>query len=115
MNYKYSAIIIIILTVLYILFITKLADVLTIDLEHPDESYTMVLYIISIMALVLCYMYLNNDNNKGNYVLRNSINFGSVLILVYTMTNYWDYLGEYSKLSLLGACIFAIIYYIYKF
>lgn len=114
---KSSGIIIIILTILYILFITKLADILTSGLENPDsatQGYTMLLYILSIMGMVIGYMWLN-DNKKGNYVLRMSFTIGGVIILAYTMTNYWEFLNEYSKLTLLGACLLALIYYIYNF
>ncbi len=108
---KASGIIIIILTILYILFITKLADILTNNSEMQDSSYATVIYILSIMGLVIGYFFIQN-NSMGNYVIRISLLSGSVLVLMHTMLYYWEFLDEYTKLSLIAGCIVAILYYI---
>ena len=118
---KASGIIIIILTILYILFITKLADVLTNNSvmqdgpvgasTHVDESYATVIYILSIMGLVIGYFFIQS-NSIGNYVIKISLLSGSVLVLMHTMIYYWEFLDEYTKLSLIAGCIVAILYYI---
>ena len=112
---NYNGIIITILSILYILLITKLADVMTshyTDEELQNEHYVMIIYFISIMGLVIGYMWLK-ENNNGNYIIRRSLTFGGLSILLYTIVNYWKYLDDYSKLIMIALTISIIIYYIY--
>lgn len=121
---KYNVLLTTILTTLYILLITKLGDIISTpdnSIRNNDliektklESYTWIVLFISIMGLIIAYFMLDKDTNKGNYIIRNSLTIGGVVMLLYVMFFYWDYLGDYSKLSLLGLSITAIIYYIYN-
>ncbi len=43
-----------------------------------------------------------------------SLNIGSILMLIYTITNYWEYLSENAKLGLIAFGITSIIYFLYK-
>jgi hypothetical protein len=113
---NYNGVIIGVLTVLYILLITKLADVLTSTYEEEEiklERYVMIIYFLSIMGLVIGYVWLAQNTN-GNYVIRRSLTFGGVIMLLYTIINYWEYLDDYSKLIMITLSISFIIYYVYQ-
>ena len=114
---KYKILITIVLTILYILLITKISDIISNSNEDEIikiEKYAIIIYFFSIMGLVIAFFMLNDKTNKGNYIIKNSLSFGSVALLVYVMFYYWNYLGDYSKLSLIALSIVAIIYYIYN-
>ena len=99
-----------------ILLIFKLADIMSQSFEEEKEKlerYVMVIYILSIMGLVIGYIWLKEQSN-GNYIIKRSLTFGGVLSLFYMVMNYWAYLDDYSKLIMLGLSISFIIYYIYK-
>lgn len=112
---SYNSIFIAILTVLYILFINKIAEMLSssnADNEEKISSYVMIVYFISIMGLVIGYVWMIEKNN-GNYVLRKSLTYGGVAMLIYTILNYWEYLDDYAKLIMLALSISCIVYYAY--
>lgn len=113
---SYNGLFIALLTVLYILFINKLADMLSSSSNTDDDgkisSYVMTIYFISIMGLVIAYVWINKENN-GNYVLRRSLTYGGVSMLIYSILNYWEYLDDYAKLIMLALSISCIIYYAY--
>jgi hypothetical protein len=112
---SYNGIFIAILTVLYILFINKISEMLSASNTDNDEkisSYVMIVYFISIMGLVIAYVWLIEQNN-GNYVLKKSLTYGGVTMLIYTILNYWEYLDDYAKLIMLALSISCIIYYAY--
>jgi hypothetical protein len=114
---KYKILITIVLTILYILLITKISDIISNSNEDEIikiEKYAIIIYFLSIMGLVVAFFMLNDKTNKGNYIIKNSLSFGSVALLIYVMFYYWNYLGDYSKLSLIAISIVAIIYYIYN-
>lgn len=112
---SYNGIFIAILTVLYILFINKIAEMLSssnVNDEEKISSYVMIVYFISIMGLVIGYVWMIEQNN-GNYVLRKSLTYGGVTMLIYTILNYWEYLDDYAKLIMLALSISCIVYYAY--
>ena len=112
---SYNGIFIAVLTVLYILFINKIAEMLSssnVDDEEKISSYVMIVYFISIMGLVIGYVWMIEQNN-GNYVLRKSLTYGGVTMLIYTILNYWEYLDDYAKLIMLALSISCIVYYAY--
>jgi hypothetical protein len=113
---SYNGLFIALLTVLYILFINKLADMLSLssnaDEDSKISSYVMTVYFISIMGLVIAYIWINKENN-GNYVLRKSLTYGGIVMLIYSILNYWEYLDDYAKLIMLALSISCIIYYAY--
>jgi hypothetical protein len=114
---NYNGVIIGVLTILYILLITKLSDVLTSNYEDEEikiEKYVMIVYFLSIMGLVIGYVWLSQNNNNGNYIIKKSLTFGGIIMLLYTITNYWEYLDDYSKLIMITFSISFIIYYIYQ-
>lgn len=113
---NYNSLIIILLTILYILFIVKLADILTSTYNDEDirlERYVLIVYILSIMGLVVGYIWLY-DSSNGSIIVRKSTSYGSILLLIYIITNYWSYLDDYSKLLMLSFTISVIVYYVYK-
>ncbi len=113
---KYNVIMITLFTVLYLLLINKVSDILTISISDENErleSYTMYIYFISIIGLVISYFWLENTN-RGNYIINKGLTFGGVIMLLYTMFNYWEFLGDYSKLSLIIISISFIAYYAYQ-
>lgn len=112
---SYNGIFIAVLTVLYILFINKIAEMLSssnVDDEDKISSYVMIVYFISIMGLVIGYVWMIEQNN-GNYVLRKSLTYGGITMLIYTILNYWEYLDDYAKLIMLALSISCIVYYAY--
>jgi hypothetical protein len=53
-------------------------------------------------------------NNRGNHVVNKGLTYGGTILLLYTIFFYWDYLGDYSKLSLLISSIIGIDYFAYN-
>ena len=86
-----------------------------IDENEKLESYTMYIYFISIMGIIIAYFFIEDvANNKGNHVLNKGLSYGGILLLLYTIFFYWEYLGDYSKLSLLIISIMSIVYFAYQ-
>ena len=117
-----SSIIILALTVLYVLFINKLAEIMSTNEDDIEQtrSYALIIYFISIIGMVIGFIWFNDSNSNiknqnGNFIIRWSLNLGGILLLIYTMTNYWEFLDNYSKLVLISIAIMCIIYYIYQF
>ena len=113
---KFNIILISIFILLYVLLANKLADILSnsiVDENEKLESYTMYVYFIGIMGLVIAYFFIE-DNNKGNHIVNKGLTYGGVILLLYTIFFYWDYLGDYSKLSLLIISIIGIVYFAYQ-
>ena len=112
-----------IISVLYILLVTKLAEIISTSYDESDTQisvYVTIIYIISIMGMVIGHTYLSDSKSKQeiktpNWILKWSFNVGGVILLIYSITNYWDYLSDYAKLSIIAFSIICIIYYIYKF
>ena len=119
----FNIILIGIISVLYILLVTKLAEIMSTGYDEPDTQisvYVTIIYIISIMGMVIGYTYLsesksNQETKTPNWILKWSFNVGGVILLIYSITNYWDYLSDYAKLSIIAFSIICIVYYIYKF
>ena len=112
---SYNSLFIAVLTILYILFINKISEMLsTSNLEDESKisSYVMTVYFISLMGLVIGYVWMTEQNN-GNYVLRKSLTYGGIAMLLYTILNYWEYLDDYAKLIMLALSISCIVYYAY--
>ena len=112
---NYNGIVITILTALYILLIFKLASILSSSYSEENEqtkSYVMVVYILSIMGLVIGFIWLKSNSN-GNFIIKRSLTIGGILSLFYTIINYWEYLDDYSKLIMISFSIGCIIYYVY--
>lgn len=117
----FNFIIIALISILYILMVNKLAQVLSLSYENPDEqvsTYVMIIYIISIMGMVIAYVYFsekkNSDYKTANWIMKFSLNIGGVLLLIYTIINYWDFLTDHSKLLVIAMSIIFIIYFLYK-
>jgi hypothetical protein len=118
----FNCIIIGLISVLYILMVNKLAQILSLSYEEPDQqvsTYVMIIYIISIMGMVIAYVYMSDnkksENQTANWIMKWSLNIGGVLLLIYTMLNYWDFLGDHSKLLIIALSIIFIIYFLYKY
>lgn len=111
---SYNGIFIALLTLLYILFVNKLAEMLSSNANEDTtvSSYVMTVYFISIMSLVIAFIWITRENN-GNYVLRKSLTYGGITMLIYSVLNYWEYLDDYAKLIMLALSISCIIYYAY--
>lgn len=124
-----NIIIISVISFLYILLVTKLAEIISsqymdesngdlIDTENKVGVYVMIIYFVSIIGIIIGYLWLNNNNNSTqtpNWIIRWSLSVGGVIMLIYTITNYWEYLNDYSKLLLIFLSITSIIYYLYKY
>ena len=111
-----------IISFLYILLVTKLAEIISIKMsDEGDEkeqigTYVMIIYFVSIIGIICGYIWLNDNNNKTpNWIIRWSVSIGGIILLINSLINYWDFLGDYSKLSLIALSISSIIYYLYKY
>jgi len=117
-DYKFNTILIGLFILLYILLANKIADIFSNSILNENEkleSYTMYVYFISIMGIVIAYFFIEDiTKNKGNYIVNKGLTYGGVILLLYTIFFYWEYLGDYSKLSLLIISILSIIYYAYQ-
>lgn len=124
-----NVIIIGVISFLYILMITKLAEIFSSqyytegeDIEEDEKNqvgmYVMIIYFISIIGIIVGYIWFSGDNSNmetPNWIIRWSLSIGGVLMLIYTIVNYWEYLNDYSKLLLIFLSITSIIYYLYKY
>jgi magnesium-transporting ATPase (P-type) len=122
-----NVIIIGIISFLYILLITKFAEIISLQYYNDDNEedeknkvglYVMIIYFISIIGIIAGYIWFNNLNSISqtpNWIVRWSLSVGGVLMLIYTIINYWEYLNDYSKLLLIFLSITSIIYYLYKY
>jgi hypothetical protein len=117
-NSKFNIILIGLFILLYILLANKLADILSNSIINENdklESYTMYIYFIGIMAIIIAYFFIEDvTNNRGNHVVNKGLTYGGTILLLYTIFFYWDYLGDYSKLSLLIISIIGIVYFAYN-
>ena len=112
----FNVLIISVISVLYILLITKLAEIISIQYDEDQVSiYVMIIYFISIIGIIIGYVWFNNNNDIPNWIVRWSLSIGGVLMLIYTIINYWEYLNDYCKLLLIFLSIISIIYYLYKY
>lgn len=115
---KFNIILIGVFILLYVLLANKIADILSnsiIDENQKLESYTMYIYFIGIMGIIIAYFFIEDiANNKGNHIINKGLTYGSIILLLYTIFFYWDFLGDYSKLSLLIISIMGIVYYAYQ-
>ena len=118
---SFNVIIVAIISFLYILLITKLAEIISMQYEDEIENqisvYVMIIYFISIIGIIIGYIWFNNNKHieTPNWIIRWSLSISGVLMLIYTIINYWDYLNDYSKIILIFLSISSIIYYLYKY
>lgn len=119
-----NIIIIGIISFLYILLITKIAEIISVqyNLESTEDQigmYVMIIYFISIIGIIIGYVWFSNNNNKqnetANWIIRWSLSIGGVIMLIYTIINFWEYLGDYCKILLIFLSMTSIIYYLYKY
>lgn len=114
---KFNTILIGIFILLYILLANKIADVLSNSIMEENiklETYTMYVYLIGIMGIVIAYFFIYDNSTKGNHIINKGLTYGGIILLLYTIFFYWDYLGDNSKLSLLIISIIGIVYYAYQ-
>lgn len=115
---KFNIILIGLFILLYILLANKIADILSnsiIDENEKLESYTMYIYFIGIMGIIITYFFIEDTKkNKGNYIIGKGLTYGGIILLLYTIFFYWEFLGDYSKLSLLIISITSIVCYAYQ-
>lgn len=128
-----------IISFMYILLVTKFAEVISLNynfddfdinnLDNADNSiehkqigiYVMIIYFIAIFGMIVGYVWFSKTNPKlknnitPNWILQWSLSVGGVILLIYTIVNYWDVLNDYSKLFLIFVSISGIIYYLYKY
>ena len=121
----FNGIIVVIISFLYILLITKFAEIICNQYQQEDSEskeqlgvYVMIIYFVSIIGIIAGYIWFNYNSqnfNTQNWIIRWSLSIGGVIMLIYTIINYWEYLGDYCKLLLIFLSITCIIYYLYKY
>ena len=110
-----------IISTIYVLLISKFAEVMSFtdennsDADHKQSvgTYVMIIYFISIIGIVFSYLYFKEDN-VPDFIMKWSLNIGGILVLMYTVVNYWNYLDDYAKCTLLISTFVSIVYYLYK-
>mgnify|MGYP000707656216 CR=1 FL=1 len=110
-----------IISTIYVLLISKFAEVMSSTDENDQEvgqkqsvgTYVMIIYFISIIGIVFSYLYFKEDN-VPDFIMKWSLNIGGILVLMYTVVNYWNYLDDYAKCTLLISTFVSIVYYLYK-
>jgi hypothetical protein len=105
-----------IISAIYILLISKIAEVMSFDEDDEKKSigtYVMIIYFMSIIGIIFSYLFFK-ENNVPDFIMKWSLNIGGILMLIYTVTNYWNYLDDYAKCILLISTFISIIYYLYK-
>lgn len=122
---------------LYTLFVVKLADVVSsqyvsslsddgVGLGLGSETgtneigvYVMVIYMISIVGIIISFFWSSKDTKSkhsiANWIVQWSLSLGGIMLLAYTIVNYWDFLEDYSKLSIITLSMGCIMYYLYKY
>jgi hypothetical protein len=122
----FNVIIIAVISFLYILLITKIGEIISIQ-YYPESSdaderiglYVMIIYFISIIGIILGFILLNSNKNgdyeNPNWIVKWSLSIGGIVILIYTMINYWEFLNDYCKTILIFLSMVSIIYYLYKY
>jgi len=120
----FNVVVIGIISFLYILLVTKLAEIISSGYNQEDTQeqigvYVMMIYFVSIIGIIVGYIWFSNnkfhDYDTQNWIIRWSLSIGGILMLIHTMINYWEYLNDYSKLLLIFLSITSIIYYLYKY
>lgn len=105
-NYFFSNL----LTIIYILFITKLSEVIAEEnniTENIDESYSFNVFLFSIIGLIVgrfCF--------KDNPIIKNTLYYGSVIPLIYVILFYWNSFNNHYKLFILFVSFLYIISFI---
>lgn len=110
-----------IISTIYVLLISKFAEVMSFTDENNSDAdhiqsvgtYVMIIYFISIIGIVFSYLYFKEDN-VPDFIMKWSLNIGGILVLMYTVINYWNYLDDYAKCTLLISTFVSIVYYLYK-
>lgn len=95
-----------------------MAEIISIQYDDNNNKisiYVMIIYFISIIGIIIGYIWFNNENSLPNWIIRCSLSIGGIIMLIYTIINYWEYLNDYSKLLLIFLSITSIIYYLYKY
>ena len=121
-----NIIIIGIISFLYILLITKISEIISIQYNFDSKEeqvgmYVMLIYFVSIIGIIIGYVLLSNNSNinkkneTANWIIRWSLSLGGVLMLIYTIINYWEFLNDYCKILLIFLSMVSIIYYLYKY
>jgi len=91
-----NLIIISVISFLYVLLVTKFAEIISTQYSDSDENsqigiYVMIIYFISIIGIIAGYIWLNDNKIKNyqtpNWIIRWSISIGGVLMLIYTIIN----------------------------
>lgn len=124
----FNIIVIGIISFLYILLITKIAEIISTqyNLDSNEDQigmYVMIIYFVSIIGIIIGYVWFSNgmdknankQNETANWIIRWSLSIGGVLMLIYTIINYWEYLNDYCKILLIFLSMVSIIYYLYKY
>lgn len=111
---KYNISVISILSILYILLITKISEILTTDnnQELDNEKYSATVFFLSILSITVAYLCFSDLEKNNNFIFNKTINFSSIILLIYITTFHWDDFDDYYKLTILSLAFLYIIYLI---
>ena len=111
---KYNISVISILSILFILLITKISEILTTNnnQELDNEKYSATVFFLSILSISTAYLCFSNLKLNNNFIFNKTINFSSIILLIYIITFHWDDFDDYYKLTILSLAFLYIIYLI---
>jgi hypothetical protein len=101
--------------ILYILFINKLNQIVTSDLEYAEKikKSIMINFIASIVGFVLAYKVFGNEK-LYNRIIKYALIFGSTLIFMNALLYNWPDLQTDTKAIIFGITLVVAILITYK-
>lgn len=111
---KYNISLITILSILFILLITKISEILSTNnnQELDNSKYSTTVFLFSIIAFTVAYFCFSNLELNNSFIFNKTINFSSIILLIYITTFHWNDFDDYYKLTILSLTFIYIIYLI---
>ncbi len=101
--------------ILYILFINKLNEIVTNDLEYAEKikKSIMINFVASIVGFILAYKVFGNEK-LYNRIIKYALIFGSTLIFINALLYNWPELETDTKAIIFGITLVISILITYK-
>lgn len=101
--------------ILYILFINKLNQIITNDLEYAEKikKSIMINFVASIVGFILAYKVFGNEK-LYNRIIKYALIFGSTLIFINAILYNWPELETDTKAIIFGITLVISILITYK-
>ena len=102
------------IAIIYNLFISKLAEMMTKNdvLSDKIQKNIIIEIIAGIAAIVLAYTIFNKTKLK-NTIVKYGLLLGGIILLIYSMVCNWDSVADVTKLCVIGGALLFIVLYSY--